>query len=299
MAFLECLASIIVDQSIDVLKYLRPFIKTAENQRIYPNPWTGVSTPLFIILSEVVTLIRQKRNLNVTSSVGMQIESCSELDASMAEHANQLFTFAVKHRSPFPANMEETKDAKTPSDHLIGMDCIFRLIVLLELSQIFPEVVFCEGSGTLGTTASQPEAAKVALDFAIAALRLISEIPKTSGTIIMLSIPLVSAGSALQNIESYRCDYNFDSSSLVGIRKDVSDLVNRPLPIAAWRDQVELRVEHLDRRVGLAPVRKMKELLKAVWRQADEPGVSQRTSLHHHVHWIDVMVEEKLETLLG
>ncbi|KAK6008138.1 hypothetical protein QM012_000041 [Aureobasidium pullulans] len=67
MAFLECLASIIIDQPIDVLQYLRPFTRIAEDQRIYPNPWTGVSTPLFIILAEVATLIRQKRNLKVMS----------------------------------------------------------------------------------------------------------------------------------------------------------------------------------------------------------------------------------------
>ncbi|KAH0043885.1 hypothetical protein KCU78_g497, partial [Aureobasidium melanogenum] len=295
MAFLECLASIIIDQPIDVLKYLQPFARIAEDQRIYPNPWTGVSTPLFIILAEVATLIRQKRNLKAMSSAESQAESLSELDEKMNKHASQLFASALTHRTPSIARMEETKDSKTPLDHLISMDCIFRLVVLLELSQIFPDVVLRDDD----KTESQREDEKVALDFAIAALRLISELPKTSGTLIMLSIPLISAGSALQNLESYRCDYNFDSDSFSGLRKDVSDLISRSLPISAWRDQVELRIEQLERRVGLAPVRKMKELLKAVWRQADGPVLSPGTSSRNHIHWMDVMIDEKLETLLG
>ncbi|KAG9569237.1 hypothetical protein KCU71_g2356, partial [Aureobasidium melanogenum] len=207
MAFLECLASIIIDQPIDVLKYLQPFAKISEDQRIYPNPWTGVSTPLFIVLAEVATLIRQKRNLKAMSSAESQAESLSELDEKMNKHAIQLFASALTHRTPSIARMEETKDSRTPLDHLIGMDCIFRLVILLELSQIFPDVVLCDDD----KTASQREAQKVALDFAIAALRLISELPKTSGTLLMLSIPLISAGSALQNHESYQGDYNFDS----------------------------------------------------------------------------------------
>ncbi|KAH0155574.1 hypothetical protein KCU67_g8650, partial [Aureobasidium melanogenum] len=295
MAFLECLASIIIDQPIDVLKYLQPFARIAEDQRIYPNPWTGVSTPLFIILAEVATLIRQKRNLKAMSSAESQAESISELDEKMNKHASQLFASALTHRTPSIARIEETKDSKTPLDHLISMNCIFRLVILLELSQIFPDVVLRHDD----KTQSQREAEKVALDFAIAALRLISELPKTSGTLIMLSIPLISAGSALQNLESYRCDYNFDSDSFSGLRKDVSDLISRPLPISAWRDQVELRIEQLERRVGLAPVRKMKELLKAVWRQADGPFVSPGTSSRNRIHWMDVMIDEKLETLLG
>ncbi|KAG9854675.1 hypothetical protein KCU98_g1878, partial [Aureobasidium melanogenum] len=299
MAFLECLASIIIDQPIDVLKYLRPFAKIAEDQRIYPNPWTGVSTPLFIILAEVATLIRQKRNLKAMSSAESQAESLSELDEKMNKHASQLFASALTHRTPSIAKMEETKDSKTPLDHLISMDCIFRLVILLELSQIFPDVVLCGDTRVLDKTESQREAEKVTLDFAIAALRLISELPKTSGTLLMLSIPLISAGSALQNLESYRCDYNFDSGSLSGLRKDVSDLITRPLPISAWRDQVELRIEQLERRVGLAPIRRMRELLKAVWREADGPDVSRGPLLRNHIHWMDVMIDEKLETLLG
>ncbi|KAH0336024.1 hypothetical protein KCU81_g8752, partial [Aureobasidium melanogenum] len=299
MAFLECLASIIIDQPIDVLKYLQPFANVAEGQRIYPNPWTGVSTPLFIILAEVATLIRQKRNLKALSSAESPADSLSGLDEKMNKHAAQLFASALAHRTPARAKMEETKDSKTPLDHLIGMDCIFRFVILLELSQIFPDVVLSNDTQILDTTETQREAEKVALNFAIAALRLISDLPKTSGTLIMLTIPLVSAGSTLQNLESYHCDYNFDSSSFSGLRKDVSDLINQPLPIAAWRDQVELRIAQLERRVGLAPVRRMRELLEAVWRQADETDVSRGYSLRKHVHWMDVMIDEKLETLMG
>ncbi|CAD0109581.1 unnamed protein product, partial [Aureobasidium uvarum] len=299
MAFLECLASIIIDQPIEILTYLRPFSTLAENQRIYPNPWTGVSTPLFIMLAEVATLIRQKRNLTALSSAEPQTESLSQLNTSLTKNASQLFNSALSHRAPSTAITDETKDTKTPLHHLGSIDCIFRLIILLELAQIFPDVVLDNTNAVRDKAELQQESQKVARDFAIAALRMISELPKTSGTLIMLTIPLVSAGSALRNLESHRYDHKFDSHLFTELRKDVSDLINQPLPLATWRDLVELRIEQLERRVGLAPVRRMRELLKAVWHQADEATPSVDSSTRIHVHWMDVMIKEKLETLLG
>lgn len=299
MTFLECLASIIIDQPVDTLKYLRSFTIVPETQRIYPNPWTGVSTPLFIILAEVATLIRQKRNLSALGSPESHAESLAEMDVNMTRSARDLFNAVLAHRTPPIARMEETKDANTPLQHLVAIDCIFRLITLLELSQSFPDVVLDETDHILTMPRSREETRKVGLDLGIAALKLIVELPKTSGSLIMLSIPLVSAGSVLQSTQSSGFDYNLDSVSFSGLCKDVTDLINRPMPLATWRDQVELRLDLLERRVGLAPVRRIRELLKTVWRQADALNTVGGDETRSSIHWMDVMIEESLETLLG
>ena len=237
MAFLECLASMIIDQPTNTLCYLRPFAKLAENQRIFPNPWTGVSTPLFIILAEVATLIRQKRNLSMPDSDARQTASISDLDESITSNATRFFRAALAHSSPPHAKMEETKDIRTPLDHLACIDCVFRLIILLELTQIFPDIALGDNVYIRDETDLQRESKRASLDLAIGVLRLISEVPKTSGTLTMLTIPLVSAGSALQTVESHQCDYKLESTSFSGLRKAVSELANRPLPIAMWLSQ--------------------------------------------------------------
>lgn len=231
----------IIDQPIDNLSYLRSFAKLADNQRIYPNPWTWVSTPLFIILAEVATLIRQRRNLSMLGSDAPQTASIFDLDGSITNNAVRWFQAALSHSAPSHARMEETKDINTPLNHLVGIDCVFRLIILLELTQIFPDIALGDNFYIRNKTDLQRESRRVSLDLAIGVLRLISEVPKTSGTLAMLTIPLVSAGSALQHVESYQCDYKLDSTSFSGLRKAVSELANRPLPIATWREQVELR----------------------------------------------------------
>ena len=299
MAFLECLASMIIDQHIDTLKHLRPFANLAKNQRIFPNPWTGVSTPLFITLAEVATLIRQKRKLSVSSSGNPQAESIPQTDVDITSHARRLFHASLSHRAPSLANMEETKDIKTPLNHLIGIDSVFRLIILLELTQIFPHVVLDDDNRVQDKTGLRHQSRRVSVDLATVALRFIAELPKTSGTLVMLSIPLVSAGSALQLVESYQSDYKLDSTSFSELHRVVSDLANRPLPLIIWREQVELRCEQMERRLDMASVRKTREILQAVWRRADETNPSEESSARANVHWMDVMIEEKLETLLG
>lgn len=185
MAFLECLASMIIDQPIKILSYLRPFARLAENQRIFPNPWTGVSTPLFILLAEVATLIRQKRNLSMLGSDARQTASIPDLDESITSNAARLFRAALAHSTPPHASMEETKDIRTPLDHLVGIDCVFRLIILLELTQIFPDIALGDNVYIRDKTDLQRESRRASLDLAIGVLRLISEIPKTSGTLTM------------------------------------------------------------------------------------------------------------------
>lgn len=289
MAYLECLASIITDQPLASLKYLRRFAMLTQEQKVYPNPWTGISTPLFIYLAASAALIRHKRCRR------SEDEQYPETDSELASQARELYGQVLAHRTPAESTVEDTQDENTPVTHLLLVDAIIRLVILLELTQVFPELI--------GLDRSPSELRKSSLNLAIAVLSLVAELPISSGVNIMLSIPLLSAGSALQAIESvpknngYSCDLTSDS--LDALCGQVTALKHRPAVLQIWRSQVVQRFEQLYHRVKLAPVKRLLFILEAVWCRADEASTSDTFTAGTLIYWMDVMTEEGLESLFG
>lgn len=289
MAYLECLASIIVDQPVESLNYMVRFATLTQGRRVYPNPWTGISTPLFIYLAGTATLVRRKRRL---VSLGGQ---CSDVDLELTRSARELYGLVLAHHPPSAISVDDTQDANTPLAHLFVMDTVFRLVILLELTQDFPEVI----------THDQPlrEVRQASLDLAIAVLTMVSDLPESSGANIMLSVPLLIAGSALQTVEpiSRNIHYRYDlsSTSFDALCGQIAALKHCPATLRMWRGQVTWRLEQLYHRVGLAPVKRVIAILEVVWHRADKASDSGTSSSGTLVHWMDVMTEERLETLFG
>lgn len=289
MVYLESLVAIIVDQPIDSLQHLLPFATLTQGQRVYPNPCTGISTPLYIYLANTAMLIRQRRHLI------SRREWRSDIDLEISRSARKLYALVLSHRPPSATLVDDTQDVNTPLTHLFAIDTMLRLVILLELVQVFPEVV-SQGHPTR-------EVRQTSLDLAIAILTIVSDLPESSGANIMLSIPLLSAGSALQPIEGVSMDihqgYDLGSNCLDGLCGQIATLMHRPATIQSWRDRVTWRVERLYHRVSVAPVKRISALLEAVWRQADEANRSDISISGNNVHWMDVMIEGGLETLFG
>ena len=289
MVYLECLISIVINQPVESIQYLLPFVTLTQEQRVYPNPSTGISTPLFIYLAKSVTLVRQKRNLIAREERG------SDLDLRISRSARELYVLVLAHRPPLVASVDDTQDTNTPITHLFATDTILRLVILLELMQGFPEIILYNDSTR--------EARQTILDLAIAVLTIVSDLPESSGANMMLAIPLLSAGSALQSLESTPRNidqgYNLSSDCLNTLCGQIAALMRRPATLQMWRDQVAWHVERLHHRAGVAPVRRISEILEAVWRQADEVSNVGACASAPMVHWMDVMIEGGLETLFG
>lgn len=289
MAYLECLASIIVDQPLESLDYMARFATLTQGRRVYPNPWTGISTPLFIHLARSATIVRRKRRLVSVRGRG------SDVDLELTRSARELYELVLAHRHPSTTSVDDTQDANTPIAHLFVIDTIFRLVIILELIQNFPEVV--TNDHTL--LKAQP----VGVDLAIAILNMVSELPESSGTNVMLSVPLLVAGSALQTTQSITRNihhhYDLNSTSFDALCGEIAALKHCPATLRMWRGQVAWRLEQLYHRVGLAPVKRVSAILEVVWHRADEASEFGTFSSDTLVHWMDVMTEEKLETLFG
>ncbi|EMD68571.1 hypothetical protein COCSADRAFT_178369 [Bipolaris sorokiniana ND90Pr] len=285
----ECLLSIVIDQPVESLQYLLHFATLAQEQRVHPHPFTGISTPLFIYLAESFALVRQKRNLM------SQGERGSDYDVQISRRARELYMLVLAHRPPLVTSVDDTQDPNTPLSHLFAVDAMLRLVILLELIQSFPKVTLDD--------APTRQVRQTRLDLAIAILTIVSDLPEPSGANIIISIPLLSAGSALQSTEStprnIHQGYDLSSNSLDALRSQIAALMHRPATLQMWRDQVSWRVERLRSRVNVAPVKRISAILEAVWHQADKAANSGTCTSRNMVHWMDVMIEGRLETLFG
>lgn len=299
MVYMECLASFIFDQPIDALDYLQRFGAFAQGQRIYPNPWTGVSTPLFVCLAETAILMRAKRKSDTSPSWRQQpmanAGSCQDLNRK----AKSLYERTLNYCPPPITAMEETKDFNTPVNHLVSIDTAHRLVILMELIQKFPELAVEEERGHTEASGADDETDDTVFDCAIAILTVVCHLPESSGANVMLSIPLISAASALRTKKpKQRFDLAQGRRHALGLsafRSSISAVMQDQRMLSYWRGQVTSRLECTHRRVGVAPLRLADQLVKQVWHCADVAAMNDRPG----VHWMDVMIERNLETLFG
>jgi hypothetical protein len=294
MVYLECLASFIHDQTFDALAYIRRFGHLAEGQVVYPNPWTGVSTPLFVHLAETAIIMRFKRFVSASESQ-VNTDRCKDL----AKTARLLYRRTLVYVKPATTTLHDTKDDSTPIDHLMSMDKVYRLVILMELVQAFPELIREDDQENDRTTQKPLEAAQgIVVDFAIAILSIIACLPEKSGANIMLSIPLIAAGSALQTPRVPASQlHTLDASQAA--REVISAVMHHRGMLQVWRDQVIARLRCMQDLVGLAPLRWVSHLIQEVWHRADQADPDGCCSNRDAVKWMDIMTEEKLETLFG
>lgn len=301
MVYLECLASFIFDQPVDSLQYLRRFSILAKGQRVYLNPWTGVSTPLFVHLAETAVLMRCKRTNVAWNPTRPKPRLHTEFCENAAISAKNLYEKVLRHTPPAIPTIDDTKDTNTPVDHLVSMDIIYRLVILMELVQAFPRLTVGSDCETNDLSEINSENQINVLDCAVAILTVVSHIPEASGANIMLSIPLIAAGSALQPprppTKSPKSPQTAPSPP--GLRASISAVMHDQYMLAKWREQTQSRLERTYRRVGVAPLRWASHLVQEVWRRVDMAWLNENYDAWPAVHWMEIMIDEKLETLFG
>lgn len=295
MVYLECLASFILDQPVDSLRYLQRFSALAEGQRVYPNPWTGVSTPLFVHLAETAILMRYMRTH--TRTVRPQAVVSSDTDEAIYQNASGLYERTLNHSAPTTGMTDDTKDPKTTPQQLISIDIIHRLVILMELIQAFPGLTKTGDNDP--TSKTNTDNNSMVLDCAIAILTIVSHLPEDSGANQMLSIPLIIAGGALQVQELPMNKSNSSTAAHRGLRDSITTIMHGQDMLQKWREVTQTRLERTHRRIGVAPLRWANHLVQEVWRRADAARLQDGCTAWPAVHWMDIMIDQKLETLFG
>ncbi|KAF5534410.1 HNM1-choline permease [Fusarium mexicanum] len=281
MVYWEVMASCLIDQEVDALSYLDVFSNLPPTTFCYPCPWTGVGTNILIRVAKCMTIVRQKRLL---SSYNYSRAGDTDLSTRFLDLLTQAFTLSldIDHcQIPTPEAIQSTGDYRTPSDHLCKIAKCYQLVARLELDRAFPELTQCpQDDLSQDTMLSQH-----ILELAVKILEIMNTIPEDSRTIAIQTIIFLTAGSALGS--SKNADTNIKVS------------------IAGWRRFVLERLHKSFLSLKLQTINRAATMLQKVWSRMDSAAMEGPESISCdkspvlRVHWIDVMTEAGLETILG
>ncbi|KAF5656714.1 rieske 2Fe-2S family [Fusarium heterosporum] len=133
-AYWESTASFVIDQDIDKLDTLHTACVSLPVEANYVNPWTGVSSTLWVLLAKVGCLVRKRRILLRKRQYSHSRDGTAELQIQILYQQavtleDQIITYTAPDISPF----EATQDNQTIIAHLKLIAQCCRLSALLEL----------------------------------------------------------------------------------------------------------------------------------------------------------------------
>ncbi|GFN11257.1 hypothetical protein AtubIFM56815_008815 [Aspergillus tubingensis] len=298
MAYWEALASFHVDQNLEAVDYIWDMCNRGTNsEACCPNPLTGVSTSLFISMAQVGTLSRQLRLVDRLCSLAGPDKYKGEMYLSLLDKAKEVEKFVRDYAVLAADEISATGDDLTPSSHLHTMGLVYQLSILLELYRLFPELL--RSSDDQINYSPSPSETKHFLDtLATNILTLLVSIPPSSRTKAIQVLPLIIAGSALQGQTQPSSSTSLLPSCIRDPIQGIMSLSSNSIITNYWRRVVMDKITSLRDYVGLDSVDYARRIVEGVWMRAD--SISLRSAgACSMVSWLDVMREDKLQTLFG
>ncbi|CAH0058445.1 unnamed protein product [Clonostachys solani] len=308
VAYWEAISSFHIDQEPSAVEYLFPLCDWVESQGSQPHPWTGISTPLFVYMAQAGSITRQERLVHRIRTESSSDDTKRTFRATLLRSARRVIDNVRQYKTPPAEQFEETCDTQTPMHHFQTIAQVYQLSIILELFRVFPELVG-DGKNILydaggipiagSTTESASQRFGVMVSLATNILTLLSSLPESSGTRAIQLPALIISGSALQYLTEENTSILPETGNAY---QGVASLFSRKAVVLHWRTVVIDRLKMLDRYVGLDPVDRGIKIMEHVWLKADMLAERKQRSTVQDitmVHWVDVMWDMKLETMLG
>jgi hypothetical protein len=259
-----------------------------DDQKVVPHPWTGVAPKVQMLFTEVAQLVRQERTVHPgDASLEWVTDSARRRNTALSLE-EQLLALEL----PKASALVESGDGTTSKQDLIIIAEATRCSALLEIYRVFPDNL----QRRLGVHTNDRwnlfdfgddffEAPNKMVDggieflnsLALHVLDLIAKIPPQSGTRFLQLMLIMVAASELRFVNA-RTNLDF------------LDLSSNSLRIMNARSFTEERLGNHAVRLPAKPVRLMIGLIKEVWRRLD---------LGEEVFWLDIMIANGWETVMG
>jgi hypothetical protein len=316
LAYWEALLAFVVDQPLDSVDYLKPFCDQSQLDLIRSNPWSGISTPLFVYLSQVGILARQKRLSSKMKAMGWSL-SIDAVDRDLLNAAWKLERQILDYRVPPQSRTCGTQDPQSSLSHLENYARCYQLASLLELYRSFPELLAPETSAHESCTplnstgisdpgleeGPRPDPGlnrthrNVIMDLANALMWLIDCAPENCGLSTGYTLASIICGSVLHIVPADSASQNPDQT-VIGL---LTSMRESGTIIMKWREILRRRVRGVSEMTGLKSFRQVEHLLDTIWSRMDV-ACDIRSSCSDdpwNIHWLDVMADCKLETVYG
>ncbi|PYH79801.1 hypothetical protein BO82DRAFT_339442 [Aspergillus uvarum CBS 121591] len=284
------------------------------------HPWTGPLPTALQYFYHIARLIRSARHaplLNLTTSPITQQPSPHLPDATTIHPTHlekaqtletELLTFDVDgigHHLP-------TGDTNTPANHFTILADAYRCVALLQIYHAFPDILVSRLSSQRHHDHPEPNTHAPPFPFptsptrtprqfrrhlALHIIALLETLPVTSGTRVMQPVLLAATAGSLV----------FSRGTPLGVAADAwapFDAVD--VEIAQARRRVSARLADLTRILPRPPLERVGDLVREVWRRADDAGAGAGAGAYgegaedgEEAFWLDVMMERRLETIMG
>lgn len=258
-----------------------------EREPELPHPWTGISTEIHFALGEVGRVLRRRRCVATRPAHRDSETNWPEVDERWAASLEQ-FVYAIV--IPDEDAILDYGDDATSKVDLIRTADANRHVTLLEIYMCFPKLLEnkiaggsrfpdCHEESFYPPTDTEQLSHSTLVETCACALaefilNLIKDVSISSGACRMQPLILVSCASQLrlptstQDTEEAR-------------HKDVSDS----------RSFVEERMLALSRKYPQKQILQLLDVINEVWERLD--------GLKENAHWLDVIHEKRLQTMLG
>lgn len=313
MAYWEAMASFLFDQGPEDLTYLLLFCDDQDEQIICPNPWSGISDRLFVYMAQAGALSRQKLLTNRLSKyISTTVQG--EITSKQHQEASELVRRLLQFRPPNQRYIRDPGDKSTPLDHLLRLAQVYKLSILLQIYLSFPGLVATDQNVPVDESIPFPQRQhfdeprqNFIITLATSILSIMATIPEGSRVNAFLTLPLIIAGSVLQTRRTNFDYYNSESthpapSPSPTIERELRLIHTTDYMIHHWRSFVRNRLGLMHNFVALEPIARALQLLELVWNTSDTAGYNNQalgSGMLGMTHWMEVMIEERLESIFG
>ncbi|KEF60789.1 uncharacterized protein A1O9_02351 [Exophiala aquamarina CBS 119918] len=329
LAYWEALIAFVIDQPLNAVDYLEQFCDQSSLEMIYLNGWTGICTPLFVYLAKVAILVRQKRQCSKMANMGWN-SSLENVRSKLLGTAIELERLIVAYNLPPRSKLFETGDPLVSLSQLEALAHCYQLTSLLELYRSFPEILtqktytYCSAgsvSGSIWAAAAdssptiggmQPltqllvqgtehSSRSLLFNMATTVIGMMEGVPEGSGLSYIHTLGMIICGSTLSALPEHTClavKEQGPQGLLMSIAMDRANVVKT-------RDAVLKRLRANAKAAGMDSFCQVEVLLKEVWGRLDaisdqlHPVVGDDAEKMEQVHWLDVMIECRLESVYG
>ncbi|KAB5581136.1 fungal-specific transcription factor domain-containing protein [Coniochaeta sp. 2T2.1] len=311
----EMLRSIVSNDDSDMENLANWHVSSAQPISVVPHAWTGVSPDLLRLFGKTMFLCRRSRNRwrqpdNVADK--MLNETADYQEAAIIEEV----LLAIE--LPQLPLVEDATEEAALKRHIHDAAEAYRLSSLLQLYQTFPSLIARRLPGQVDANGFVPYSGWLS-PLALHITNILRSIPpsssmrclqpliclcagtglrydnvdplmRTPSNPFMTSTAQSSSGLGFDNLGTTSTGYGL--SGLSGLSSSV--IGENDLEIASARRFLMERLSRLEQNLPPKPIQVEKELLKSIWATYDAETDGTCTT-----HWLDVMVNNELESVFG
>lgn len=311
----EMLRSIVSNDDTDMENLATWHVSTAQTISVVPHAWTGVSPDLLRLFGKTMFLCRRSRNRWRQPDLVADKILRETTDYQEAAVIEEVLLSTELPELPLEDATEEAASRR----HLHDAAEAYRLSSLLQLYQTFPSLIARRLPGQVDAHGLVPYSGWLS-PLALHITNILRSIPPSSSMRCLQPLLCLCAGTGLRydNVDPLmrsQCDpfmvsapqsdpvLGFDplgttSSSdygLPGLSGLSSSVIGEnELEIASARRFLMERLSRLEQNLPPKPIQVEKQLLKSIWDTYDAETDGTCTT-----HWLDVMVNNELESVFG